>query len=148
MADEVGSIALKLRLDGSDLTGQFEKISQDMQKQMQDPLDRVNRNISNAFDKPMENARKSVEAQTAAIKKEFSSLSEDAKRILQNGDFAEIPDYLKSKDAKMPEPETPKIDLSEVFQASSDPQELLKQKLVNIGLQIDAERQNLAELNA
>ena len=78
MADEVGSIALKLRLDGSDLTGQFEKISQDMQKQMQDPLDRVNRNISNAFDKPMENARKSVEAQTAAIKKEFSSLSEDA----------------------------------------------------------------------
>ena len=34
MADEVGSIALKLRLDGSDLTGQFEKISQDMQKQM------------------------------------------------------------------------------------------------------------------
>ena len=41
---------------------------QDMQKQMQDPLDRVNRNISNAFDKPMENARKSVEAQTAAIK--------------------------------------------------------------------------------
>ena len=50
MADEVGSIALKLRLDGSDLTGQFEKISQDMQKQMQDPLDRVNRNISNAFD--------------------------------------------------------------------------------------------------
>ena len=148
MADEVGSIALKLRLDGSDLTGQFEKISQDMQKQMQDPLDRVNRNISNAFDKPMENARKSVEAQTEAIKKEFSSLSEDAKRILQNGDFAEIPDYLKSKDAKMPEPETPKIDLSEVFQASSDPQELLKQKLVNIGLQIDAERQKLAELNA
>lgn len=54
MADEVGSIALKLRLDGSDLTGQFERISQDMQKQMQDPLDRVNRNISNAFDKPME----------------------------------------------------------------------------------------------
>jgi len=148
MADEVGSIALKLRLDGSDLTGQFEKITQNMQKQMQAPLDRVNENISSAFDKPMENARKSVERQSQAIKKEFTKLNEDSKRILKTGAISDIPDYLKSSDAKMPEPETPKVDLSEVFQASTDPQELLKQKLANINLQIDAERQKLAELNA
>lgn len=148
MADEVGSIALKLRLDGSDLTGQFEKITQNMQKQMQAPLDRVNENISSAFDKPMENARKSVERQSQAIKKEFTKLNEDSKRILKTGAISDIPDYLKSSDTKMPEPETPKVDLSEVFQASTDPQELLKQKLANINLQIDAERQKLAELNA
>lgn len=148
MADEVGSIALKLRLDGSDLTGQFEKITQNMQKQMQAPLDRVNENISSAFDKPMENARKSVERQSQAIKKEFTKLNEDSKRILKTGAISDIPDYLKSSDTKMPEPETPKVDMSEVFSASSDPQELLKQKLANINLQIDAERQKLAELTA
>ena len=144
MADVVGSVALKLTLDGSDLTVQFDKVTQEMQSNMQAPLDRVNKQITESFDKPMEEAQKAVSQQTEGIKKDFSKFNDEMKRMVKTGALSEIPEYLKSSDAKMPEPKT--VDLSEVFAASSDPQELLKQKFENINLQIDAEREKLAQL--
>ena len=144
MADVIGSIALKLMLDGSDLTVQFDKVTQEMQSKMQAPLDRVNKQITESFDKPMEEARKAVSQQTEGIKKDFSKFGDEMKRMVKTGALSEIPEYLKSSDAKMPEPKT--VDLSEVFMPSSDPQELLKQKFENINLQIDAEREKLAQL--
>ena len=66
MADVVGSVALKLILDGSDLTVQFDKVTQEMQSKMQAPLDRVNKQITESFDQPMEEARKAVSAACAS----------------------------------------------------------------------------------
>lgn len=144
MADVIGSVALKLILDGSDLTVQFDKVTQEMQSKMQAPLDRVNKQITESFDQPMEEARKAVSQQTEGIKKDFSKFNDEMKRMVKTGALSEIPEYLKSSDAKMPEPKT--VDLSEVFMPSSDPFELLNQKIANTNLQMDAEREKLAQL--
>lgn len=144
MADVIGSIALKLMLDGSDLTVQFDKVTQEMQSNMQAPLDRVNKQITESFDQPMEEARKAVSQQIEGIKKDFSKFNDEMKRMVKTGALSDIPEYLKSSDAKMPEPKT--VDLSEVFMPSSDPFELLNQKIANTNLQMDAEREKLAQL--
>ena len=85
MADVVGSVALKLTLDGSDLTVQFDKVTQEMQSNMQAPLDRVNKQITESFDKPMEEAQKAVSQQTEGIKKDFSKFNDEMKRMVKTG---------------------------------------------------------------
>lgn len=151
MNDSDVFVSLGIRIISDGINEQIKSVAADAQKQMQAPFSKIEETITDTFEDAFEDVKKTVKEETETIQKEYEKLKEvpmpEGWREKYRQESAAIEQEIAKIMSGIGKDDAPeKVDLSEVFSASTDPVELLQQKIANVNLQMDAERETLAQL--
>ena len=149
----------------------FEKVGKTVEQSVTKPAEKAGKALEKAITAPVENAQKTVqdtlkktqeqtEDTVSQINEILSRQQQEAHEALQNK--VKLPEVAprepsataseifrqKGKDVETGHAANAPPDLSDTFMPAADGAELLHQKMANIQIQFDAEREKLAALNA